>query len=1473
MYRLDVMVNDIVPLSAMQAGMLAQCQRQSEQSLYIEQMVVQMDGQLDQIAWQQAWQQLHEAHPALRSSIHVQGLPTPHQVIWRAENCPLPFVYHDVTSNPAYTVEQLANQRRRAGFDLLQPGLYQVDLIKLAENSYVQIVTISHLIIDGWSFGVLSSELVQCYFAHLQGTPITLQPAPGINHWLHWQQHQDMDSLAQFWRQALDGAVPGQAPLANRSPADNTTIAEPLQTESLQVLHWTGLQQAQLETGCRRLAITQNSCFQAACALVLARWLQQDDVVMGTTQASRPPEIEGGARILGPLLNTLPLRWQFDWQQSSEAFVQAYHQQLAKTLQQGAMPLAEILQHCDWPTNTAPFEVLTIFQNTASAITPANTPDNTTTQPLQATLLQAQESVGYPMAIYCVPDTEAGAVESTLSLQLRFDNQRWSERLAQSLLDGIRHIMLQLISVDLPLAQLSTTSTPKPLGGQPALPLAGGLAGRLQQLAQQQPDAEAFQQQGRAALRYSELWQQVRQLATILQAHGVTTGQVVGCHMTASPAAFTSLLAVILSGGCFLALDSAYPQARLKTILTDSGCRLVITDDLTTSAQLSASCTTTSSPPPQLTKQALATDKIALLHWQDSVTAETPTTWPQQPADHPAYMIYTSGTTGQPKASINSHGGLENLIANCQQWLQHAPVSPRIFQFAAMSFDASILELCLMLASGGSLYFAATDCRQRPDLLGQALADSEAGLVMLPPILLPQLEPAQLPTLHTLMTGGDRCPASEAQRWSETKQFYNLYGPSETSVLCAANPVHHSHRSDSLGQLIAGCQGWLMDQCGQPLPAGVPGELWLGGVVVSRGYHNREELTTCSFVSFAGQRYYRSGDRCISDEAGYLRILGRLDRQVKIRGVRVEPADVEQMLRRCNGVTDAVVLVRQDAGLITGLDACVTLSQGYPLSAVTLQQQLRQQLPGAAVPGHILLLEHWPMTTNGKVDRQQLEQQLATTDVGEDTDNSALFSPLAQTIARQLSTLLQQPVTRLDANFFELGGSSLQVAQFLAWLEQRHGLQLPLELFYQLASMQTLVDWMELYPDFNADALQALLPVTDLAADAQLEASIIPITNKTTAIQANGWLLTGATGFVGAHLCHQILQQHNGELFCLVRGRSTQQGLARLRQQLDALQLWQPEYEQRITVLCGDLAAPQLGLSKGCWQQLSQKLCHIVHCGAQVNFSSNYGLMKAANVEATHSLLALAATIPGCSFDFISTMSVMAALSQTPDSAESAEQLALDNWQALSGGYNQSKWVAEQLCLQARQRGMDASIYRLASVTGDLKTGICNTQDIIWRIADACRTLKAWPDTNSIADMTPADEVARIIVTLRNSVPTTQPRPAVLLLTNPASSCWYQLYAAVHEGQGGWQSLSVADWRGRLIDWLQQHPGASLAALLPFVNANAQQLSAPQWHCQITQQYLARYHLSFSAVTPQMLNCYLAAMPAVTTDESSGEKQ
>ena len=1417
------LIEDAVGLSAMQAGMLSQCQCQPDQPLYVEQMILQLDGPLHLNHYRSAWLQLQRAHPALRTSIHSEGLQHPHQVIWCEEACSLPLTIHDWQDEEEFhlRLKSFSEQERRQGFDLTRAPLYRVHLIQTAPRQHVMLLTISHLIIDGWSFTVLFQELADCYFGLLTDKPLALPPAAGISAFLAWQQRQNPEHQIGFWQQRLRDAAPGSA------PADSWPVAQPDDGEPLVVLPWSALQYSQLETGCRRLSVTQNACFQAACAIALSRWLQQDDVVVGTTLANRAADIPGVARILGPLLNTIPLRWQFDWSVPCDEFLQQYHRQLAETLQQGTLPLAQILEQTDWSASEAPFEVLTVFQNTPGSKTAeADDPEM-----LRAKLLQAQESVGYPIAIYCIPD-------ENLELQLRYDSRRWNPALMEALLQTIRHLMLQLVTVDLPLRRLAGTPNPSVLQGPVVRGESVSIPARLEQLARQQPGSNAMSSTGRPTLSYSALWQQVRQMAAALEQQGIAPGTAVGCHLPHGEAAFICLLAVLSSGGCYLPLDPAYPEARLQAMVADSDCGLVITNDREAAQAIAGRC--------------------PVVDWRIPATDGLPGKVPQPDSDQPAYMIYTSGTTGAPKASVNSHGGLSNLLECCRQWLDGRQVPPRIYQFAAMNFDASILELCLMLGSGGCLVFGNTESGNRPDLLEQELADSRANLVMLPPVMLPLMRPDKLPELDTVMTGGDYCPADEAVRWSGKRLFFNLYGPSEASVLCLANPVHQTRRSDSLGRLIINSQALLMDQCGQPLPTGVPGELWIGGVPVSLGYHNRDDLNREQFVSVAGERYYRSGDRCVCDADGYLRILGRLDRQVKIRGVRLEPADVEQVLRGCSGVSDAVVLVRYRNEQAIGVDACVTVQSGYQLSASSLRQQIRRHLPGAAIPQRIQLLSRWPMTSNGKIDRARLEQSLAEQSPDE---TQGVLNPLERRVAGLLADVLGQPVHSLEASFFDLGGSSLQVAQFINRFETTFDLRLPLDLFYQMDRLQTLVEWIELTGQGNSIALQNLLPVMDLATEAVLAPDIRPhgsdLSSPERENDERGWLLTGATGFVGAHLCSTILRQQPSPVYCLVRAETPQLGLERIQRQLQRLSLWRPAYGERIRVLCGDLAEPGLALDDTRWHSLQRQVDHVVHCGAWVNFSYGYGLMKAANVEATEALLRFVASTPGCSMDYISTMSVMAALSAEPNAGTPAERLPLDNWQALAGGYNQSKWVAEQLCHQARARGLDVSIYRLASITGDLTTGICNYEDLIWRIADACRSLKAWPQSSVLADLTPADEVAQLIVTLRQR----GVREPVILLTNPNTERWDTLYAAVNDDSRCWQSLPPGQWRQRLLDWLAQYPDSALTSLMPFVSGEEGAFTTPSWNCSETARCLDEQELGFSPVNPAMLATYLASMP------------
>lgn len=1403
-------VSDAFPLTAMQSAILNQS-LQSKETLYIEQLAVEIMGDYQVELNQQAWQAVADAHPALRTHVYYSGLAEPHQVVFKPAQHTIPWTFHDVR-NEVFDLHQYAQQDKAAGFELENAPLWRVGVFQVADDQYYMLVSVHHLIIDGWSFGVLAEELADVYAARLRGENGSLAPAPSLAHHIKRVSLSDPTATTAFWRDKLEAFEVGKGlDLQQGHSGAGQASVEVLQSQA-----W----RDELQAGCQALAITESSLFQSACSLVMARWTHEDEVVLGMTTVMRSLDQFDESRIVGPLLNTLPQAWRFDWSQSCSAYLQARHQALSASFQHNQLPLSDIMAAAKWEPGAMPFQVLTVFQYEEQA-SPLER-----SMPFQVSPVLAEESVGYPLAIYAWPGDK-------FKIQLRYEASRWSPALMTTLANAVGDVMLSLIRLgDRPLKALATTGASSPnLVCQSAKrsPLIGH---RLRQLVATQPES-AFMEDSLSGrtISYAEAGQRITALMASLVEQGVKKGQVVACFSRNEPESIVQMLAVMEVGACYLGLDAQYPEQRVLEMLSDSGAALLLYHKAI----------------PQGLNDHCVQHRVRMIDVADASIAEPipPIATVIEPGDV-AYMIYTSGTTGKPKASLNTHDGLASRLAYLSSTMAS---SHRLLQCSGMSFDAVILEVLMLLSSGGTLVFDEIDSVRNPQSITALIQSHRITMMFLPPALLTHVAVNEVDQLSWVGVGGDRCPPALAQAWAERGRLYNFYGPSEASIYCVANPVHDTHQYDSIGLALPDVQLELVDQCGHAVPAGVSGELLIGGVGVAKGYHDRAKLSSERFVLRHGSGCYRSGDQCQRDEHGMIAILGRLDAQIKIRGVRVELPELEQALAACRTVKEARVIPSLQGGQVEALHAFYLTEGDRPISNEVLRQDLALRLPHAVIPSTFTSLPAWPLTANNKIDLKALTARI--------TRKSESLTPLS-VIEQQLVSMLEQvlhgEVLSLADSFFAIGGSSLQVAQCVSQLRETFGVDVAMSEFYQLPSMQALADWLQLRQQGHKAPLSEIVTQYDLDEESVLAPDIH--SQGLALAQEGQWLLTGATGFVGAHLCASILRNTSKQVVCLVRAHDASQGLARVQCQLKALALWRDEYHDRLSVVIGDLSLPQLGLNAESWSGLAQSVSHIIHCGAWVNFAYPYGLLKQANVEATRSLLELAATSTHKSLDFVSTMSLISAAS---DLTRVCESSTMPNWPYLIGGYNQSKWVAEQLCLQAQSRGLDVSIYRLASMAGDQRTGINNEKDIIWRAVQACELLGAYPESAALADLTMTDEVADVMVRAKVDAF----RRPVWHMSQPKPVSWSSLYQQTCVKGNVLSALAASSWRKALLTKLEQCP--ELINLVPYtVEEDDDAQRAPLVaDCQLTQGYIEALGLSLSAVSPAQFARYAEVLTSI----------
>jgi amino acid adenylation domain-containing protein len=618
-----------------------------------------------------------------------------------------------------------------------------------------------------------------------------------------------------------------------------------------------------------------------------------------------------------------------------------------------------------------------------------------------------------------------------------------------------------------------------------AYPLDRRVHDLIAEQAQLRPDAVAIQFD-QETLSYAEFDRRATQLAHRLRTHGVGPETLVGLCLERSPDLPVAILAVWKAGGAYLPLDPSYPAERLRFMLEDAGARLLITH-----SHLQSRLPETDAEVLHLDQLPAEPDPGELL--PSGATARSL-----------AYVIYTSGSTGKPKGVMVEHRGAVNLARTLRERMG-VGAEDRVLQFSALSFDASVWETVMALANGATLVMARQEVLTSGVELVRLLEAQRISVVTLPPSLLAVLPEAELPELRTLVVAGEACSRALVERWGQGRRFINAYGPTENTV-CASWAVcdPSDPAPPPIGRALPNVCLYVLDEQGEPVPVGVPGELWVGGAQVARGYLNRPELTVERFPvdRFAGDgRLYRTGDRVRWRADGQLEFLGRIDEQVKLRGFRIEPGEIESVLRQHPSVSDAAVAVKGERliGYVVGVEgrgkreegreeergarseergekpdemtaAGATVLPSPPagegpgeggLDPAALRTWLAERLPGHMVPQIVLPVEALPRSPAGKVDRNALpepegrEAVVAVEYVAPRTETEAQLAALC-------AELLGLERVGVQDSFFDLGGHSLLATQLVSRIRGHFGVELPLKSLFEQPTVAGLATQVEI---------------------------------------------------------------------------------------------------------------------------------------------------------------------------------------------------------------------------------------------------------------------------------------------------------------------------------------------------------------------------------------------------------------------------
>nr|UNQ78280.1 non-ribosomal peptide synthetase [Microbispora sp.] len=1036
-------VEDVLPLTPLQEGLLFHAVGASRSAdVYTVQLSVDIEGTVEPSRLRAAARTLLRRHANLRAAFRHEGVKRPVQVIVRDVEPALSEA--DLSALPAYEreaeLERQAADERSRGFDLARPPLLRMLLIRLGDERHRLVVTNHHILLDGWSTGLLMAELFALYAE--AGDDARLPRAVPYRRHLEWLAGQDRDAAVAAWSRALAG-LEEPTLMAPGTVLGGAGMPEQIRVELPEELT------RSLRATAQRYGVTMNTLMQAGWGLLLSRILGRHDLVFGATVSGRSPEVPGAEGMIGLFINTLPVRLRLRPEESVATTLSRLQEEQIRLIPHQHLGLAEVQAAAGIRTM---FDTILVFENY-----PLDRSLPTASQAgLRVTGAAITDATHYPLALFVIPGQR---------LLLRLDYQPaifdrdsvtlFAERLVQVLQAMTTDPDMPIGQVDILtpherhqlLTEWNNTDHPHP----PTL-----LPDLFQQQAAHTPHATAIIDRDHHTT-YTDLNTRANRLAHHLISHGAAPEHLIALALPRTTELITTILAITKTGAAYLPIDPTYPTQRIHHMLHDAQPTTLIT---------------TTHLAPTLTPTLPPTCHILLLDHPHTTTTLTtqPTTNPTNTQrkhplhpHHPAYVIYTSGSTGTPKGITIPHQALGNFLEAMSE-IVPCDERDRLLAVTTVAFDISVLEMFVPLTNGACVGILGTS-EGRDTLTSAPLAKLAPTVMQATPTHWRILLHEAGEDIHDLrvLVGGEALSSNLLSSLLERGcAVTNLYGPTETTVWSAyAKLDEAAEGTPPIGRPIRNTGVFVLGADLLPVPVGVSGELYISGVGLARGYAGRPGLTSERFVACpygpAGARMYRTGDVVRWRADGNVEFVGRADQQVKLRGFRIEPGEVEAVLARHESVGQAAVMVREDRPGDRRLVAYVVPAAQARPDERTLRAFAAEALPDYMVPSSVVVLTSLPLTPNGKLDRKALPAP----------DPSALVSHRApQTAHEQILCTLFADVLGLervgvDDSFFDLGGHSLLATRLVSRIRSALGIELEIRALFETPTVTGLAQRLD----------------------------------------------------------------------------------------------------------------------------------------------------------------------------------------------------------------------------------------------------------------------------------------------------------------------------------------------------------------------------------------------------------------------------
>ena len=1215
-------------------------------------------------------------------------------------------------------------------YDLARGPLFRAMLVSVTPNSHVLAVGGHHAILDGWSVALLFREVAEHYQAYTEGRIVQAAPLPlQFGDYAAWQRsiftEQILEGEAEWWRNRLIGAPDAIALPADRPRPDTMNY----QGRSVRG-HFSSADLAALKATLKDERATLFMGLEAALAAYLMRLGAGEDVVIGTAVAGRPvAEFEP---MVGFFINTLALRnavvprqtFADQIRHAKEVALEAFEHQLLPfdAVIEAVRPMRS-MRH-------APVvQVMLILQNVPRA---QQLFDLDGLQVDYFSDRMAEKGTQFDMAF------EFAETENGLDGILTYSTALFDDDTAQRLLDGFLTFVdaaahaPQSRLLNLPIMSEASQAMVADFNGSQNIAEAPLVSDLIESV---DPAATAVVDDMGGQLSYGALDTLAARIATALQQAGASENAVVGLCLSRRVTLPAAMLACWKIGTAFVPINPNDPAERRAYMLDTARACLLVTDEET--SEVAAACTVPS----------INLDGPSVLQGEGLV---------QSTKGALAYVLFTSGSTGRPKGVAVSHTALAHLRAAV---LQDDPITTDdcLVSGFESTFDVFVRDVALTLASGAKLVLAQTRRLLQPGYFAD-LVDQHGGtwLQLTPTIWRVAMADGWRPAAHMRVeAGGEALDVQLAgMLGANGARVVNAYGPTEVTAVSVQGEVASQDitAGDSIpiGKPLSGLRAYVMDRYLQPVPPGVAGELVLAGPQVAEGYVGQPALTAQSFVAdpVTGEgRAYRTGDLVRWRKDGRLDFLGRIDSQVKIRGMRIELGEIESTLTALPAIEAAAVVPQENAQGQTGLVAYLVKTADdtqataasraeaiglEPEEARRIRAELTAVLPEHMIPQSFAAVSHLPLTPSGKIDRKALP----TIDTAlAQADYVPLEGPMETLVADQIGKVLGEasrdstiPPDRIGRHdsFFALGGNSILAVQLINSLEAETALSIPLRVVFEASDIAELAARIDRLLDDEMPG--AASEVDEAREDISLVDQLDPAPrgHAPDFKDTRCILLTGATGFLGGYLLRDILTRTSAHVICLVRADTADAARGRLLDTLAAIPGGRlaDGVAARITAVPGELSKQDLGLAPEDRAHIVTNVDTIVHNGAEVHAMKPYSMLRSSNTLSVIDLLRMMSEGQPKHLVFVSTLGTLEVeIDALKDGFDPEVTTPADD-----SGYNLSKWAAERMLILAREMGYRSTIFRPGLVIGDSQTGYYQTSDI------GHSYLRLFADTGAVPD-------------------------------------------------------------------------------------------------------------------------------------------